>query len=151
MTNTKEQGLYNYRHVWQRTKNKGISMNRQVMYTYEYANSAWKNNELKQSHTIEGVLKSSCPVQRCMCITLYLHCDTIAKKKKNRRTSNDLQNIHRNLKIQQNEHRCSGKDIISCSTSGCSLINPLPQKLLFWFVIHRHLLLYDVELTAFHQ
>ena len=76
VTNTKEQGLYNYRHVWQRTKNKGISMNRHVMYTYEYANSAWKNNELKQSHTIEGVLKSSCPVQRCMCVTLYMHCDS---------------------------------------------------------------------------
>ena len=44
--------------------------------TYEYANSAWKNNELKPSHTIEGVLKSSCPVQRYMCITLYLHCDS---------------------------------------------------------------------------
>jgi hypothetical protein len=52
-------------------------MNRHVMYTYEYANSAWKNNELKQSHTIEGVLKSSCPVQRCMCVTLYMHCDSI--------------------------------------------------------------------------
>jgi hypothetical protein len=36
LLNFKEQGLYNYRHVWQRTKNKGISMNRHVMYTYEF-------------------------------------------------------------------------------------------------------------------
>jgi hypothetical protein len=53
-----------------------LYMNRHVMYTYDYVNSAWKNNELKQSHTIEGALKSSCPVQKCVCITLYLHCDS---------------------------------------------------------------------------